>query len=199
MEDKAYGPLAEAMRIRQKLDNYARVDEVLAEVVAGMPEEEQPDSASVLGTLKERILREEILERGQRLDGRRFDEIRPIWTEVGVLPVRTAHACSRAAKRRPSSPPHSARTTMRRRLRRWTASRKALHAPLQLPAVLGGRSKVPARSRPPGNRSRCIGRARTGACDAEPGSLPLHGSRRVRHPRIQRLIVDGRCMAARWR
>ena len=86
VEEKAYGPLAEAMRIRQKLDNYARVDEVLAEVVAGMPEEEQPDSSSVLGTLKERILREEILERGQRLDGRRFDEIRPIWTEVGVLP-----------------------------------------------------------------------------------------------------------------
>jgi polyribonucleotide nucleotidyltransferase len=31
-------------------------------------------------------MRDEILERGQRLDGRRFDEIRPIWIEVGVLP-----------------------------------------------------------------------------------------------------------------
>ena len=34
----------------------------------------------------QRSQREEILERGQRLDGRRFDEIRPIWSEVGVLP-----------------------------------------------------------------------------------------------------------------
>ena len=31
-------------------------------------------------------MRDEILERGKRLDGRRFDEIRPIWIEVGVLP-----------------------------------------------------------------------------------------------------------------
>jgi polyribonucleotide nucleotidyltransferase len=31
-------------------------------------------------------MRDEILDRGQRLDGRAFDEIRPIWTQVGVLP-----------------------------------------------------------------------------------------------------------------
>jgi polyribonucleotide nucleotidyltransferase len=31
-------------------------------------------------------MRDEILERGKRLDGRRFDQIRPIWVEVGVLP-----------------------------------------------------------------------------------------------------------------
>jgi polyribonucleotide nucleotidyltransferase len=36
--------------------------------------------------LKEKVMRDEILDRGQRLDGRRFDEIRAIWTEVGVLP-----------------------------------------------------------------------------------------------------------------
>src|SRR4029450_12998492 len=28
----------------------------------------------------------EILDRGKRLDGRRFDQIRPIWIETGVLP-----------------------------------------------------------------------------------------------------------------
>ncbi len=31
-------------------------------------------------------MRDEILERGQRLDGRRFDQVRPIWVETGVLP-----------------------------------------------------------------------------------------------------------------
>ena len=31
-------------------------------------------------------MRDEALERGKRLDGRRFDEIRPIWVEVSVLP-----------------------------------------------------------------------------------------------------------------
>ena len=32
------------------------------------------------------MLRDEILERGHRLDGRKFDEIRAIWSEVTVLP-----------------------------------------------------------------------------------------------------------------
>jgi polyribonucleotide nucleotidyltransferase len=32
------------------------------------------------------VLRDEVLQRGIRLDGRKFDEIRPIWTETGVLP-----------------------------------------------------------------------------------------------------------------
>ncbi len=31
-------------------------------------------------------MRVEVLEKGVRLDGRKFDEIRPIWTETGVLP-----------------------------------------------------------------------------------------------------------------
>ncbi len=89
VEEKVYLPLAEAMRIREKLDNYLRVDEVLAELVASYPEEdvERRSSAKhIFKDLKEKVMRDEILERGQRLDGRRFDEIRPIWTEVSVLP-----------------------------------------------------------------------------------------------------------------
>jgi polyribonucleotide nucleotidyltransferase len=86
IEDQAYAPLADAMRIREKLNNYATTDKVIADAVASVAEEQQGDAKSVLSSLKERILRDEILERGQRLDGRRFDEIRPIWSEVGVLP-----------------------------------------------------------------------------------------------------------------
>jgi polyribonucleotide nucleotidyltransferase len=32
------------------------------------------------------VLREEVLTHGVRLDGRKFDEVRPIWIETGVLP-----------------------------------------------------------------------------------------------------------------
>ena len=32
------------------------------------------------------MLRDEVLEHGVRLDGRKFDEVRPIWIETGVLP-----------------------------------------------------------------------------------------------------------------
>ncbi|HKV98306.1 MAG TPA: polyribonucleotide nucleotidyltransferase [Vicinamibacterales bacterium] len=89
VEEKAYAPLAEAMRIKDKLENYERVDEVLDELVASIPEEEvqrRSDAKHIFKELKEKVMRDEILERGQRLDGRRFDEIRPIWIEVGVLP-----------------------------------------------------------------------------------------------------------------
>ena len=89
VEEKAYLPLAEAMRLKDKLENYGRVDGVLDELVASIPEQEierRADAKQIFKELKEKVMRDEILERGKRLDGRRFDEIRGIWIEVGVLP-----------------------------------------------------------------------------------------------------------------
>jgi polyribonucleotide nucleotidyltransferase len=89
LEGRAYGPLAEAMRIKDKLQNYGQVDDVISGLVGAFPEDDaeaRSDAKTVLKDLKEKILRDEILERGQRLDGRRFDEIRPIWIETSVLP-----------------------------------------------------------------------------------------------------------------
>jgi polyribonucleotide nucleotidyltransferase len=89
VEEKVLVPLTEAMRIRGKLENYDRVDEVLEELVASLPEgevERHVEAKQIFKELKERVLRDEVLERGLRLDGRAFDEIRPIWIEVGVLP-----------------------------------------------------------------------------------------------------------------
>ena len=89
VEEKVYVPLAEAMRIQDKLANYASVDKVLEELIAGIPEgevERRVEAKQIFKDLKEKVLRDEILERGQRLDGRRFDQIRPIWIETGVLP-----------------------------------------------------------------------------------------------------------------
>jgi polyribonucleotide nucleotidyltransferase len=89
VEEKVYVPLSEAMRIRGKLENYDRVDQLLEEFVASIPEGEvqrRLEAKEIFHELKEKVLRDEVLERGHRLDGRRFDEIRPIWSEAGVLP-----------------------------------------------------------------------------------------------------------------
>ena len=89
METALLPPLADAMRIRGKLENYARVDEVVREFMDSIPEAESDRRTAakrIVKDLKEKALRDEVLERGQRLDGRRFDEIRDIWSEVGVLP-----------------------------------------------------------------------------------------------------------------
>ncbi len=95
VEGKVLGPLSAAMRIKDKLENYATVDKVISEYVAGLSDEDptrKAEQKAVAKSLKEKILREEILDRGQRLDGRRFDEIRNITIEVGVLP-RTHGSC----------------------------------------------------------------------------------------------------------
>ncbi len=89
VEEKVFVPLTEAMRIRGKLENYDRVDQVLEDLVASLPEgevERKVEAKQIFKDLKEKVLREEVLTHGLRLDGRKFDEIRPIWIETSVLP-----------------------------------------------------------------------------------------------------------------
>jgi polyribonucleotide nucleotidyltransferase len=89
VEEKVLVPLTEAMRIRGKLENYDKVDEVLDELVSSIPEgevERRTDAKSIFKELKEKVLRDEVLDLGVRLDGRKFDEVRPIWAETSVLP-----------------------------------------------------------------------------------------------------------------
>ena len=82
-------PLAEAMRIRDKLASYSKVNELKQQMLEGIDESE-PDKRSFgkkyWHELQDVILREEVMEQGHRLDGRRFDEIRAIDCEVGILP-----------------------------------------------------------------------------------------------------------------
>ena len=88
VEDQILKPLSEAMRIADKLESYAAVDHVLDDYLASLPadSERRTDVKIVFKGLKEKILRDEVLERGQRLDGRSFDEIRNISSDVGLLP-----------------------------------------------------------------------------------------------------------------
>src|ERR671910_2286002 len=89
VEEKVLVPLSEAMRVRKKLESYSTVDQVLEDLIADIPEGEihrKVEAKSIFKELKEKVLRDEVLDKGVRLDGRKFDEIRPIWTEAGVLP-----------------------------------------------------------------------------------------------------------------
>jgi polyribonucleotide nucleotidyltransferase len=89
VEEKVYVPLTEAMRIRGKLENYETVDQALKDLVASIPEgevERKTEAKAIFKELKEKVLREEVLTHNVRLDGRRFDEVRPIWIETSVLP-----------------------------------------------------------------------------------------------------------------
>ena len=82
--------LLAALTMKVKIDSYKTIDalkkEAVAEFCAERPELKK-DVAASFDTLKETLFRNAILKQGLRLDGRKFDQIRPLNIEVGVLPA----------------------------------------------------------------------------------------------------------------
>ncbi len=69
-----------------KLESYARIDACKKKAVEALPEEQQDEAKALFDRLKERIFRDQMLKDRRRPDGRKFDEVRKIDVEVGVLP-----------------------------------------------------------------------------------------------------------------
>jgi polyribonucleotide nucleotidyltransferase len=72
-----------------KKESYRRVEELLEEVLASIPEEDeelQKQAEQAFERLREKLFREDVLRHHRRPDGRAFDQIRPISCEVGLLP-----------------------------------------------------------------------------------------------------------------
>jgi polyribonucleotide nucleotidyltransferase len=72
-----------------KLESYALVDAVKAEIMAALPEDDEEKhklAYRAFEQLRERIFRDDMLVRRRRPDGRAFDQVRPISCEIGVLP-----------------------------------------------------------------------------------------------------------------
>jgi polyribonucleotide nucleotidyltransferase len=81
--------ISEALHIGGKLESYARMDELAAEIEEAVPEEEverRAEAVKIFHHVMETVFRKEILEHRRRPDGRRFDEIRAITAEVSLLP-----------------------------------------------------------------------------------------------------------------
>ncbi len=80
--------LADAMDTQkyEKLESYARVKAAKKKTVEAFPEEKQPVAKELFERLMERIFRDQMLKDRKRPDGRKFDQIRKIEIEVGVLP-----------------------------------------------------------------------------------------------------------------
>ena len=142
VEKQVYGPLGEAMRITDKLESYERVDQVLKGFVDSLPEgesERKTEAKKIFHGLKEKVLRNEVLERNIRLDGRTFDEVRPIWTEAGVLPRTHGSVVFTRGETQAlvTCTLGTADDEAEDRARGWRVLQE-LHAALQLPAVLRG-------------------------------------------------------------
>src|SRR5437660_2159772 len=72
-----------------KAESYTLVKDMKKQLLGAIPEDDEEAQQKLkhyFETLRERFFREQVLEQKRRPDARAFDEIRPIWIEVGVLP-----------------------------------------------------------------------------------------------------------------
>ncbi len=89
VRELAFTELETALSIPTKVDrNHAKkrlFERVTEELSLSFPDSEK-EIAGILKDLEKEIMRAFVLRQGRRIDGRAFDEIRPISCEVGVLP-----------------------------------------------------------------------------------------------------------------
>ncbi len=92
VSEKSSGPILEGLKLsgsEGKLASEASLKRIKKDLVDSYPEEDAEKRMQVAGlfdAVKETVFRHQILERQERPDGRVSDQIRPINTEVGMLP-----------------------------------------------------------------------------------------------------------------
>ena len=84
--------LEEALEVTDKAERDRAMDSIAEDVIERLADEDpayaEREAAlrDVLGRIEKRLVRRRILKRGERVDGRSVDEVRPITSEVLVLP-----------------------------------------------------------------------------------------------------------------
>jgi polyribonucleotide nucleotidyltransferase len=69
-----------------KLESYSKISALKKRVLEGQTPETAEEAVKCLEALKERIFRDDMLEKHRRPDGRAFDQVRQITIETNVLP-----------------------------------------------------------------------------------------------------------------
>ncbi len=72
-----------------KNESYSLIKQLKDEIKSAIPEEDEvgrKKATKYFDLLREQIFREQVIKDRRRPDGRKFDQIRDIWIEVGVLP-----------------------------------------------------------------------------------------------------------------
>ena len=91
MRSKLGAQLTDAVNTEKypKNESYALIKKLKTEVKEAIPEEDEAGrkkAGKYFDLLREQIFREQVINEKRRPDGRKFDQIRDIWIEVGVLP-----------------------------------------------------------------------------------------------------------------
>jgi polyribonucleotide nucleotidyltransferase len=89
LEEKAIGPFRNAVVVPAKIERNNALRNLKREIFESLGEayaDRWEEVAAILDDLQKKVCRDLILKEGRRIDNRRFDEIRPITCEVGLLP-----------------------------------------------------------------------------------------------------------------
>ncbi len=89
VKELAYAGMKEAVRIKSKVERHDRIDAITDEALATLATEyegREKEIKGFLGDFEYELVREHIIKDGERIDGRDTRTIRPITTQVGLLP-----------------------------------------------------------------------------------------------------------------
>ncbi|MGC1224781.1 MAG: polyribonucleotide nucleotidyltransferase, partial [Candidatus Sulfotelmatobacter sp.] len=91
LKKKAGAQLSDALDTKKhpKAESHTLAKALKKKLQAEIPEDDEKAQAKLkqyFETLRERIFREEVIEKKRRPDARAFDEVRDIWIEAGILP-----------------------------------------------------------------------------------------------------------------
>jgi polyribonucleotide nucleotidyltransferase len=91
LKKKVGAELSDALDTKKhpKAESQTQVKELKKKLQAEIPEDDKEAQAKLkhyYEVLRERIFREEVIEKKRRPDARAFDEVRDIWIEAGMLP-----------------------------------------------------------------------------------------------------------------
>jgi polyribonucleotide nucleotidyltransferase len=87
--DLAYGKIKDAVKIKSKQERHLVIDAVTAGTVEALSADYEGRGKEIkgfIGDFEYELVREHILKDGERIDGRDMKTVRPITSEVGLLP-----------------------------------------------------------------------------------------------------------------
>jgi polyribonucleotide nucleotidyltransferase len=131
VQELAEGRLEEALGLSEKTERIqalATVRQDIGEMLAEEFPESGQDIRKVLDVLEASTMRQQVLEQGERIDGRDLDTVRPISCDVGLLP--RAHGSALFTRGQTQGLVSTTLGTV--------SDEQELHAALQLPVILGG-------------------------------------------------------------
>ena len=89
IESQITSQIMESFQVKLKKEREAETKRILESLLTDIPEEneeERSEITHIFYEIQKKLVRNLILEEGKRVDGRAFDDIRPISIEVGMLP-----------------------------------------------------------------------------------------------------------------